>query len=665
MEAWKNNADTVLKKFKEVVPKATFIAVDCEFSGLMSTKQRTGMSKKIRRHDTPEQRYQLARKFVSDFCLLQLGVSVFTYDPKNSCFVCTTFTLHLFPQTSLRDCDRRFLCQASSMSFLAKHNFNFNKLFTDAIPYLTEEDRTQKLQSMENYKEKRLAQRIKNEQDVRIKASSAADIKFVTEIRKKLDDLVKQHQIDTTRKLTIVKASNFQRLLLYNNITCDYPDLTHEKVQQELGTAVIVSFRNSKKSRDALDRINREKRQAEKIKLLTEQCGLAKFFDVLTASKIPVVVHNGMLDLIHIHQSTIGKVPEAFIDFKKNLRRFTRNIFDTKFMAYNLAAKDERIISTALEDLYKATQEWDGPEVDVEFFKPAQSHDAGYDAQMTGMIFVKLLANTGVLEDKTNLTSRTMVDHESMADYVDNIPLPISITKLNLDPEREDYWKEDFKNVVICQMEEHVMSSVLEGLLGCGTVGENSSLTVTCRGSATIQEALIEARGGDWNRRRLKRKCLELANDCDKIIRMCMLVDHTVLNSENCWFWERPEHMLSPSAKTAIENSKKDKLVELKENGREPLISPLLKRERSKSPENNPRKKPRMGTLDLGLELLKLAKKTDLSKPDQLVLELGLLYDFKEILNIYLAQKGSTTSALAEVIKYCRKKNKQMKSSKQ
>ena len=48
-----------------------------------------------------------------------------------------TYNFYIFPHTSMRGlCDKKFLSQASSLSFLANQGFDFNKLIKEGIKEL-------------------------------------------------------------------------------------------------------------------------------------------------------------------------------------------------------------------------------------------------------------------------------------------------------------------------------------------------------------------------------------------------------------------------------------------------------------------------------------------------------------------------------------------------
>jgi len=68
-----------------------------------------------------------------------------------------SYNFYVFPKPMNRQApDSRFMCQASSMAFLANQDFDFNKLFKHGIPYLSaseEEKLVKRLEEKQKLKE--------------------------------------------------------------------------------------------------------------------------------------------------------------------------------------------------------------------------------------------------------------------------------------------------------------------------------------------------------------------------------------------------------------------------------------------------------------------------------------------------------------------------------
>lgn len=59
--------------------------------------------------------------------MTQVGLTMFNYERDLDRYVATGYTFHLCPQ-DFADVDQSFIFQASTLKFLCKHNFNFNKV---------------------------------------------------------------------------------------------------------------------------------------------------------------------------------------------------------------------------------------------------------------------------------------------------------------------------------------------------------------------------------------------------------------------------------------------------------------------------------------------------------------------------------------------------------
>lgn len=70
----------VLEELDPILKNASFLAIDCEFTGLNS-------STKADIYDTPAVYYAKLRSGSMDFLLIQFGLSVFTYNKEREKYV--------------------------------------------------------------------------------------------------------------------------------------------------------------------------------------------------------------------------------------------------------------------------------------------------------------------------------------------------------------------------------------------------------------------------------------------------------------------------------------------------------------------------------------------------------------------------------------------------
>uniref|UniRef100_A0AAQ4QBQ7 Uncharacterized protein n=1 Tax=Gasterosteus aculeatus aculeatus TaxID=481459 RepID=A0AAQ4QBQ7_GASAC len=124
MEVTRQNFKDTLKTVCSAVEEADFLAIDGEFSGISDGPNVSALTNGL---DTPEQRYAKLKKHSMDFLLFQFGLCTFKYDQEKS-------------KTSP---DLKFICQSSSIDFLASQGFDFNKVFCNGIPYLNQDEEVQ------------------------------------------------------------------------------------------------------------------------------------------------------------------------------------------------------------------------------------------------------------------------------------------------------------------------------------------------------------------------------------------------------------------------------------------------------------------------------------------------------------------------------------------
>uniref|UniRef100_A0A8B9GPZ2 Poly(A)-specific ribonuclease PARN n=1 Tax=Astyanax mexicanus TaxID=7994 RepID=A0A8B9GPZ2_ASTMX len=107
------------------VEEADFLAIDGEFSGISDGPSVSALTNGM---DTPEERYGKLRKHSMDFLLFQFGLCTFRYDQTQAKYLTKSFNFYIFPKPFSRTSpDIKFICQSSSIDFLASQGFDFNK----------------------------------------------------------------------------------------------------------------------------------------------------------------------------------------------------------------------------------------------------------------------------------------------------------------------------------------------------------------------------------------------------------------------------------------------------------------------------------------------------------------------------------------------------------
>ncbi|CAI5465102.1 unnamed protein product, partial [Closterium sp. Yama58-4] len=132
MDVVRANFEEGLAALEAALKTCDLVAFDGEFTGLhVSNTSNYG----LQLLDSPQQRYERVKEGAGSFFTMQLGFSALTWDEARAAYSARTFNFNIFPRP-FPGFDLRFLCQASSMDFLARNNFDFNKFVYQGVPYL-------------------------------------------------------------------------------------------------------------------------------------------------------------------------------------------------------------------------------------------------------------------------------------------------------------------------------------------------------------------------------------------------------------------------------------------------------------------------------------------------------------------------------------------------
>lgn len=231
-------------------------------------------------------------------------------------------------------------------------------------------------------------------------------------------------------------ANSFLRRALYESIQAEYPSLILENAGASHPNQIRVMRLNPDEQRAREDRLRREAWE----KLIVHEIGVWRVFMALSLAcqgleiptdtitfarcdtdinwektvssvenletvgrKIPIIVHNGYMDLMflltHFHAHTL---PPTFAEAKSIIHSYFPAIYDTKFLSTECTPASLWNESTHLEGLFiKLIRESDDRLVELVpeiaglngfsyLLRDGGAHDAAYDAFMTGTCFVRV-----------------------------------------------------------------------------------------------------------------------------------------------------------------------------------------------------------------------------------------------------------------------------------
>uniref|UniRef100_A0A147BQL9 Putative polya-specific ribonuclease parn n=1 Tax=Ixodes ricinus TaxID=34613 RepID=A0A147BQL9_IXORI len=411
MEVTIQNFSEQLEVLKTVIKDASFLSIDCEFTGLHTQRS-------VHVFDSAAERYDKLREFSQEFLVIQVGLCTFQYDKEKSGYLCRAFNFFTCPRQILRGSpDRIFRCQASSLQFLSQHGFDFNKLFAHGIPYLkpAEVERLSKaLEERHAVQMEALAQNGANAEGNRPKAAVPKEIQpFVDDVLESVERFLKAADDDGTPSappkegeeggikgdegdgvLHLAECDPFRRKLIYQEVKARFGEAVVMETQASVGGArhVVVRRAGPVSQQTAL----LEEKQRKEMADLEKAHGFGRLLEVVAQSGKLVVGHNMVLDVVHLLSQFVDDLPKDYQEFKSMVKATFPGVVDTKLLATEGALKDV-FSSTMLGALVKQLGGKSSSLPPIEFVPgygydsvEEKLHEAGYDAYITGLCMAGL-----------------------------------------------------------------------------------------------------------------------------------------------------------------------------------------------------------------------------------------------------------------------------------
>ncbi|XP_011839052.1 PREDICTED: poly(A)-specific ribonuclease PARN isoform X1 [Mandrillus leucophaeus] len=347
MEIIRSNFKSNLHKVYQAIEEADFFAIDGEFSGISDGPSVSALTNGF---DTPEERSSP---------------------------------------------DVKFVCQSSSIDFLASQGFDFNKVFRNGIPYLNQEEERQ---LREQYDEKRSQANGAGALSYVSPNTSKCPVtipedqkKFIDQVVEKIEDLL---QSEENKNLDLEPCTGFQRKLIYQTLSWKYPKGIHvETLETEKKERYIVISKVDEEERKRREQEKHAKEQEE----LNDAVGFSRVIHAIANSGKLVIGHNMLLDVMHTVHQFYCPLPADLSEFKEMTTCVFPRLLDTKLMASTQPFKDI-INNTSLAELEKRLKEtpFSPPKVESAEGFPSydtaseQLHEAGYDAYITGLCFISM-----------------------------------------------------------------------------------------------------------------------------------------------------------------------------------------------------------------------------------------------------------------------------------
>lgn len=412
MEVTRRNYKDCLNTVYSAIEDADFLAIDGEFSGISDGPNVSALTNGL---DTPEERYTKLKKHSMDFLLFQFGLCTFKYDQTKSKYITKTFNFYIFPKPFSRTSpDIKFICQSSSIDFLASQGFDFNKVFCHGIPYLNQEEEAQLREQTE---ERRNQQANGVGTPSYISPSSSKGPAHVPDEHKdfinRVVEKVEALFSNSDKTLDLDPCTGFQRKLIYQTLNRKFPKGLHvETIETEKKERFIQVSKVDDEERKRREQQKLEREQEE----LNDAVGFSRVIHAISKSGKLVVGHNMLLDVMHTIHQFYCPLPEDLQDFKEVTMCVFPRLLDTKLMASTQPFKD-LITNTSLAELEKQLKEtpFKSPQVEAAEGFPSydtaqeQLHEAGYDAYITGLCFISMANYLGsfLTPPKAHISARS------------------------------------------------------------------------------------------------------------------------------------------------------------------------------------------------------------------------------------------------------------------
>ncbi|XP_018342732.1 PREDICTED: poly(A)-specific ribonuclease PARN-like isoform X1 [Trachymyrmex septentrionalis] len=407
MEVTSSNFQDVLSELDSVIKDATFLSIDGEFTGLF-------VGPDGGQFDTPAQYYSKIRAGSMNFLMMQFGLSVFTYNSDTQKYSQRSYNFYVFPKPINRQItDTRFMCQSSSLIFLANKDFDFNKLFKHGIPYLTASDEEKLI--------KRLEEKRKVKEENYIIPITDNDKPQIEEICSRIENFL----ASDAKELTIDHCNSFMRRLVYQEARIRWPNKVIIENKMEDGWQCLLVRRvGTNEEEEEMENQKREKEQLE----IKQAVGLSNLLKKIVESEKIIVGHNMLLDLCHIVHQFFTSLPKDYSEFKTLLHGLFPKLLDTKVICQSQHFK-ELVGSSNLNLLIDIVSKppFCIPDIEnVEGCSYSMSrekyHEAGYDAYITGLCFIALSNYLGKLQHTEN--AMVLANSPLLYPFLNKIPVP-------------------------------------------------------------------------------------------------------------------------------------------------------------------------------------------------------------------------------------------------
>ncbi|EKD18361.1 uncharacterized protein L3040_006764 [Drepanopeziza brunnea f. sp. 'multigermtubi'] len=440
------------------IANASFVTFDLEMSGISTRpKHSTGN----RTHDVGkpslQAQYDEMRSAAETFQVLQVGITCVEEDRDKEFYLARPFNFNLTPLSAdgvdLR-LDRQFTFSASACDFLNRNRFDFGKIFSEGVPYLSRDEEEERREEYAQRASKNAAI-----PDIVIGLEDVATLEFSRTTRKAIAAWAK----DEKAEYAFCNIGNdagpmnaFQRRIVHQIVRNEFPALRvfarndghfmqvekldverEESFQRRQATRFNASIGKQKGLRWIFEALAggdlsgidpewfRDKSSPNsESDWKRVQSELATVTTTLRTHRPLIVGHNLFADLAFLFRTFVGHLPVNVKHFQEDIHALFPRVIDTKYVAtYNTDAMNPRV---GLKDLLAPFRKTHTPLIVLHENHTAygagfgKEHEAGFDSWMTAELFVKLAASKVPVQATTPSAATCPPPHPSSSSSSDN-----------------------------------------------------------------------------------------------------------------------------------------------------------------------------------------------------------------------------------------------------
>nr|CAB3487323.1 unnamed protein product [Digitaria exilis] len=349
----RGNMAEALEELRARVRDAAFVGIDLEMSGVTSAPWRDTFEL-----DRDDVRYLKLRDSAERFAALQLGVCPFRWDHAKSAFVAHPHNFFIFPRKELLSdySSHEFLCQTTSIDFLAKYQFDFNTCFREGISYLSraqEEEAIQKLNLL--HQDQTSASSTTSEEDGDMPLKSVADILFTERMKnnfKEWRDLLVSKSDGHFSEYTKCATGQFQTVffkmrpaIMLNGFSSHQLKLIQQVLRKNFRDLVYVCTFGEDDTSEK--RVVYSDTEDDKIMLMKDvqedllknrearvksAIGIRHVIDLLSSERKLIVGHSCFLDIAQVYSKFIGPLPSSIKEFSLSIHKIFPHVADTRHL---------------------------------------------------------------------------------------------------------------------------------------------------------------------------------------------------------------------------------------------------------------------------------------------------------------------------------------------